>query len=237
MVLPMPAGDAAAVKPTLLRLQSYRLEMTKPLHALVVDDVEHNRNILAEQLKAYGFFVSMAGDGREAVEKARNVVTDVIFMDYRMPNMNGIVAMQEIRKNQSNNIKIVMVSASVCEHEVEKFSQCGADLFINKPIFFPELEAQLSNLFPQEITLVELEASSTRVCASPQFSDTHKIPSGILNDIEELAEFGLVTELEEKLEGLNALHRDLSQYLLSLSTAMKLGEVAETARRIIESGK
>ncbi|MFV2058899.1 MAG: hypothetical protein ACC707_20765, partial [Thiohalomonadales bacterium] len=126
---------------------------------------------------------------------------------------------------------------SAYEHEVEKFSQCGADIIINKPILFPELEAQLSNLFPKEISLVEIDALSTRVCARPQFSDTHKIPSDILNNIEELADFGLVTELEEKLEGLSDLHKELSQYLLSLSTAMKLGEVAETARRIIESGR
>ncbi|MFV2058362.1 MAG: PhnD/SsuA/transferrin family substrate-binding protein, partial [Thiohalomonadales bacterium] len=128
MLLSLPAGDVTAVKPTMLTHQSYRLEMSKPLHALVVDDVEHNRNILAEQLKTYGFFVSMASDGIEAVEKANNVITDIIFMDYRMPRMNGIVAMQKIRKNKSNNIKIAMVSASAYEHEVEKFSQCGADI-------------------------------------------------------------------------------------------------------------
>ncbi|MDF2966211.1 MAG: PAS:Response regulator receiver:GAF:ATP-binding region, ATPase-like:Histidine kinase A-like protein [Rickettsiaceae bacterium] len=90
----------------------------KGLRALVVDDIEVNRNIISQYIKNWGITPLTCNNGLEALEilikeysEGRKI--DLILLDYEMPVMNGIECAKEIRKdNKLRNIPIMMVTAS-----------------------------------------------------------------------------------------------------------------------------
>ena len=68
------------------------------VRALVVDDVRENREVLRQMLGELGCEVEVAENGLEAVEIACRSRPDIVFLDIRMPVMDGLAAAQEIRK-------------------------------------------------------------------------------------------------------------------------------------------
>ena len=103
--------------------------------ALVADDNRENREVLSQLLSDIGVSVITAEDGREAVQAAREHKPDIIFMDIRMPVMDGIEAARRILKfPDSPPPKIVAVSASALIHEQRRYLEAGFDDFIAKPL-------------------------------------------------------------------------------------------------------
>lgn len=100
---------------------------------LVVDDAKFMRVKLRDILESDGFnVVGEAEDGLQAVDKARQLKPDVITMDITMPNMDGISAVQEIKKNNPGQL-VVMISALGQADKVRAAIISGAADFIVKP--------------------------------------------------------------------------------------------------------
>jgi|GEM_PF-5047123 len=112
----------------------------KEWRAMVVDDCETNRELLTRMLSQTGFTVREACDGQEAVTLFRQWTPDVVLMDRRMPNMDGLEASRQIKAMQSNPpIPILMVSASALEDRRIEALNAGVDIFIRKPFREGEL--------------------------------------------------------------------------------------------------
>jgi CheY-like chemotaxis protein len=107
------------------------------VHALVVDDVEENRHILFHMLSSLGCQVEVADDGLKAIALAEEKSVDIIFLDVRMPGMDGLETARRILARvetpEKRRPRIVAVSAAALEHEREAYLQCGCDDFIAKP--------------------------------------------------------------------------------------------------------
>jgi CheY-like chemotaxis protein/anti-sigma regulatory factor (Ser/Thr protein kinase) len=106
---------------------------------LAVDDRLESRELLLELLTFIGFEVQTASNGREAVSKWQKYQPHLIFMDLRMPQMNGIEATQEIRRleklNQSKNLTIIIaLTASVFEEQKNSILEAGCNDLIPKPV-------------------------------------------------------------------------------------------------------
>ena len=103
----------------------------------VVDDTLDNRVLLRRLLEAVGFEVRDAANGQDAVELWRTWHPDLIFMDQRMPIMDGSEATRIIRsaesKEQRPRTSIISLTASAFEHERESILMHGADEFVVKP--------------------------------------------------------------------------------------------------------
>lgn len=100
---------------------------------LIVDDTAFMRMSLKAMLERNGFqVVDEAEDGSVAVRKYRELRPDIVTMDITMPVMDGIQALKEIRKLDSNS-KVVMISALGQESYVREAVMCGAKGFIVKP--------------------------------------------------------------------------------------------------------
>ncbi len=105
---------------------------------LIVDDVADNREVYNQFLVHKGFQVALAGDGREALEKARQLRPDLIVMDLSLPIMDGWEATRRLKKNKwTKHIPILALSAHAQDDVSHTASQAGADKFITKP-FAPE---------------------------------------------------------------------------------------------------
>jgi two-component system, chemotaxis family, chemotaxis protein CheY len=100
---------------------------------LLVDDAVCMRKIIGDILRKAGHeIVGEAGNGIEAVSKFNELKPDLTFMDITMPEMDGIHAVQEIKKCD-NSAKIVMCSAMGQESVVKEALKAGAIDFILKP--------------------------------------------------------------------------------------------------------
>jgi len=100
---------------------------------LLVDDAEFMRLVLRDVLEKHGFSVAAeAENGRQAIEKYREVLPDLIIMDVTMPDMDGIEALKEIRKDHPG-AKAVMCSALGQEAVVLEAIRSGAETFVVKP--------------------------------------------------------------------------------------------------------
>ena len=114
--------------------RAIRLSGGSCVKALVVDDVEVNRELLSEVLKAVGVETMEAENGKEALECLDAFEPHIIFMDMQMPVMNGEEAVKEIiRQYGSDRFKIVAITALAFDHQREKFKLLGCDDYIAKP--------------------------------------------------------------------------------------------------------
>jgi CheY-like chemotaxis protein len=99
---------------------------------LVVDDESIVRDFFKDIAKSLGGRVDTAEDGDIAVEKCRHRHYDIVFMDMRMPNMNGLEACRSIL-NIDPRTKVVMMSGFSEERLMDEAIKCGAICKISKP--------------------------------------------------------------------------------------------------------
>ncbi|SKB14430.1 putative Histidine kinase [Planktothrix sp. PCC 11201] len=101
---------------------------------LVVEDLEENRHLLVDILTSVGFQVREATQGLEALSLWENWLPHLIFMDLRMPIIDGYTATKRIRENpKSQETVIIALTASVFEEDREKVILTGCNDFISKP--------------------------------------------------------------------------------------------------------
>ena len=119
-----PAGDAGNV----LRKR-----------ILIAEDTDSNYMLLEILLRKH-YLLDRACDGLEAVEKARKEQFDLILMDIRMPNMNGIEATRSIRTFLPY-IPVIAQTANAFDTDRDAALAAGCNEFITKPIGFEALNA------------------------------------------------------------------------------------------------
>jgi CheY-like chemotaxis protein len=106
---------------------------------LVVDDSDVIRELIAINLELEGFEVFTAVDGQDALERIGVVRPDVMTIDVRMPRLDGISLVQQLRRDPATaHIRVVMVTASAQEAEVRRGEAAGVDAYLTKP-FEPDV--------------------------------------------------------------------------------------------------
>lgn len=112
--------------------------MSAPLQALVVDDEEGIREMLSAVLTKQGLQVTTAADGAAAVEVFRSLRPAVVLMDIRMPGLNGLQALSEIRKIDRSAAVILMTAYAAVGTAVQAIKD-GAFDYILKPFDIAEV--------------------------------------------------------------------------------------------------
>jgi len=115
---------------------------------LVIDDSKMARRMTIKSLQniiSQEFEVFEATNGQEAVELYNTHQPDLCFMDLTMPIMNGFEATQAIC-DADEHANIVVVSADIQEHAIEKAKNAGAIGFIKKPVNEDNLKTMLEKL-------------------------------------------------------------------------------------------
>jgi two-component system response regulator (stage 0 sporulation protein F) len=114
---------------------------------LIVDDQKGVRRLLEELFKKEGWDVQIAGDGREAIRKVEELMPelDLILMDVKMPNMNGLEASRIIMEGNSN-IPIIMMTAYGEIEVVKQAMEAGVKKCISKPFDIMVLRDMVNKL-------------------------------------------------------------------------------------------
>jgi putative two-component system response regulator len=111
---------------------------------LIVDDEYIGRETLQSVLEGEGYQLEMAESGMQAIEKAKQLLPDVILLDVMMPGMTGFEVCQRIRSDpQIAEIPIIILTALDDRESLLNALKAGADDFISKPFDRYELRARL----------------------------------------------------------------------------------------------
>jgi signal transduction histidine kinase/DNA-binding response OmpR family regulator len=133
--LPLSESEAHAILPIDPPRQVLGLRPGQgECRVLIADDIEENRQLMAQLLAPAGFAIRLATNGAEAVQVFEEWRPNLILMDFRMPVMDGHEAIRRIRAMTGGDVtKIIAVTASAMEENRQSLLEIGADDFISKP--------------------------------------------------------------------------------------------------------
>lgn len=112
---------------------------------LVVDDIPENRRLLRQQLEPLGFDIGEAADGRESIDVSRTWRPRLVWMDMRMPVMDGYEATRRIKAEVDQPPVVIALTASAFEEDRQRVEAAGCDDFIRKPCAIQEIIAALES--------------------------------------------------------------------------------------------
>jgi two-component system response regulator (stage 0 sporulation protein F) len=117
---------------------------------LIVDDQKGVRRLLEELFKKDGWEVHLAADGKEAVERAEEFLPDIILMDMKMPNMNGLEASRIILK-KFTDLDIIMMTAYGEMDIVKDALDSGVKRCITKPFDIINLRDTINQMAAERV--------------------------------------------------------------------------------------
>lgn len=116
----------------------------QPPLVLIVDDVDHGREICSEYLQFRGFRVATAADGQEALDKAFELLPDIILMDLSLPKIDGWEATRRLKNDdRTRAIPVVALTAHALASAHDKAMEAGCDSVVTKPCLPKDLEAEV----------------------------------------------------------------------------------------------
>jgi len=218
-----------------------RLAAGSQVNALVVDDNQNNRDVLSQLLLGIGCRVRLAESALEAFDRVKEEVPDIIFMDIRMPGMNGAEATRRIiAEHGPDQIKIVAITASVLEHEKAGHMAAGFHSFLSKPFRFPDVCTSLKQLLKVEFDYAE-EADEAAAAVEEMDPSGYSIPKNVWEALKQASDRYSLTGLKKGLEPLEqsgASGRKAAEALKRLIQEGDLERVSEFLEKVNqEEGK
>ena len=189
---------------------------------LVIDDRWENRSVLVKLLEPLGFQVAEAVDGQDGLEKALQLMPDLIITDLAMPGMDGYEFLRQLRSSDELSQTLTIVSsASVLLFDQHKSIEAGGNDFLAKPIQFDELLQTLKKhldlewKYPEEQLTVEAPAPKqgpSQILVPP--------PEDRLDHLFDLVQQGRLFEIAavaNEIEALDARYQPFAETLRTLS--------------------
>lgn len=125
------------------------------LRVLVADDMQDVAELMSEILTSIGFYVEIAEDGKQCLEKVRTFNPDLILLDIMMPRMHGFDVLKSLKSEKSTkHIGVIMCSGKNYKPDLEQAKELGAVDVILKPFPVEELMNKVSHYF-SNVGLVE----------------------------------------------------------------------------------
>ncbi len=113
------------------------------IQTLIVDDNSMSRKLVSMLLKSMGCVTDEAASGKECLEKVTEKTYDIIFMDYLMPEMNGVETLTQMKKLESSlnqNTPVVALTADELGNGGTYYEQFGFDEYLIKPVVPQKLQ-------------------------------------------------------------------------------------------------
>ncbi len=102
---------------------------------LVVEDNDLNRKLFCDVLVSQGFAVEPVGDGRDALERARDFAPDLVIMDIQLPNVSGLDLIEAAKQDPAlRAIPVLAVTAYAGKGDEERIREAGAEGYLAKPV-------------------------------------------------------------------------------------------------------
>lgn len=208
---------------------------------LIADDKEDNRNMLKYYLEPLGFIITVAHNGRDAIEKAIDFHPDCIITDLVMPKMTGFEVVKFLReKKEFHNTPIIAISASAFDRDVEDSKKIGFNNFISKPIDIKKLFDILPKLIP--ISWVYKETTNFYQDENIQTDNKENLeiiapPKDDLEILYAFAMLGRVFEIQTHVESLknsDAKYQPFADKIIKLVNNFEVEEISAIIKSFID---
>jgi two-component system cell cycle response regulator DivK len=137
---------------------------------LVVEDNELNLKLFCDLLRAHGYGVEPVRDGREALERARAFVPDLVVMDIQMPHISGLELIEQMKADpELRAMPIMAVTAYAARGDEERIRDAGAEGYVSKPISVARFVEAVAGL---------LAAAAERAQKAPEEETEEQAPEG-----------------------------------------------------------
>ncbi len=218
--------------------QSYTLV---PASLLVVDDNSMNRIMLSRYTTKLGYRVTVAENGRVALEKLHNEPFDLVLLDVQMPEMDGYQVLEQMKAHvRLREIPVIMISAIDEQESAVRCIELGAQDYLPKPFNPVLLRARLmaclerKHFRDQEIEYLHQVAQVTTAAAAIK-SGTFQIESlnEVANRSDELGQLAQV--FQEMARQVYAREQHLQQQVLQLRIEIDQARKAREVADITES--
>ena len=206
------------------------LESGQPVwRILVVEDYPESRLLLSSLLAQAGFQVREAENGEEAVARFEQWQPHLIWMDMRMPVMDGYQATKKIRTMSGGDaVKIVAITASAFKEQRSSILQAGCDEVVHKPFksreIFDTLTDQLSVRFIYEEKQVAAQAMSVINLTTGNLAE---LPDDLRLALKHMSQTLDVTLAEELVERIRVKYPDIADGLQRLVQEYRFDEILE----------
>lgn len=126
---------------------------------LIVDDSQQNLQVLASLLQRTSMQLDKAGSGLECIEKVRSKKYHLIFLDYMMPEMDGMETFHKLREEENGQeVPVIAITADVSTGIRQKFLSEGFADYLSKPVMWDRLEEILLQFIPANLISREKDA-------------------------------------------------------------------------------
>ncbi|HAN79352.1 MAG TPA: hybrid sensor histidine kinase/response regulator, partial [Bacteroidales bacterium] len=181
---------------------------------LIVEDQMENRLLLQRILENVGFELKIATNGAEGVDTFVDWKPDLIFMDVRMPVMDGLEATKRIRQHPlGSQVKIIGISAHVFKDEVQQFLASGMDDFIKKPYHFNEIYRKLQKHLAVKYSFYRTADVSNNQQATLTPQMLMVLDESTLTELKQYVEQLEHAKLSELVERISTKNKELSNIL------------------------
>jgi CheY-like chemotaxis protein len=214
------AVDAPTSPKKVARLApSQTAEDGKPFRLLIAEDVEVNRRFLVKLLDAIGFEVREAINGEEAISIWEEWQPHLIFMDMRMPVLNGLDATRRIKAApQGKKTTIIMITASAFEEDRNTALSQGCDDFIHKPARENEIFGSLQKHLGVQFIYERAPSKASRLKQST--SAIHSQASNLPNEWKERMMLAVteadVAQMQDLIQEIETSFPDLGKVLTEM---------------------
>ncbi|MCW8930069.1 MAG: ATP-binding protein [Gammaproteobacteria bacterium] len=194
----LPADESFTSTKTEASNTSYTVSTDQQISALIVEDNLENTELLSNILSPLGFDITCAVNGQEGLEKIEKMCPDIIFMDIRMPVMDGLEAIKKIRlKYSSDQLKCIAVTASTLQHSSQYYIDAGFDFFISKPFRFNDIYHAVKDILGLELKISEnkKEPIETTIEKKTKLN----LDQDFIEKLTQAAEYSQLTELKKLL--------------------------------------
>lgn len=147
-----PLGEFKAGTSNTIENGYYTKFIAPNARVLVVDDNEMNRKVFRSLLKQTQMNVYEAQSGEECITILEKQKVDIVFLDYMMPELDGVETLRIMRKrNLCVDIPVIMLTANAVAGAREQYLQEGFDDYLSKPIVPDKLEKMIQDYLPKEL--------------------------------------------------------------------------------------
>jgi len=233
--LTLPVGEEAIANTEDVDwLRVEHLSEGETVYALVADDVPNNRDILVQMLTKIGVHVETAENGEQVLEKVREKMPDIVFMDIRMPIIDGSEALSRMFEVHGRGAtKVIAATASVFEHQRDEYLDQGFDGFINKPVRIEEVYAALATYLGVTFRYEAVEAFAQ---SEEQIVwENIVLPEALHVQLNDAAEEHSITKLRKAIQAideLGAAFQPLVKHLQNLAQQFDMAGIQAVLRQI-----
>ncbi len=216
----------------------YENSFTAPdVSILIVDDNEMNLQVEEKLLDGTGMSIDLSLDGNDALTKTIEKKYDLIFMDHLMPEMDGIVCLENIRRQTgglNKDTPIIVLTANAGSDNKELYKKSGFDGYLIKPVSGKQLEQCLINNLPAEKVILSgseeqtgetIDTAKGYIRKKPILITTSSmcdLPETVLSDLQvEQLPFTIRTRTGVFFDGIETVSDEMIYYINTTGEMVK----------------